>query len=126
MNRRLQVTKYVFFDWLAAALAWSMFYIYRKYSENPTVFPNLESVFDDRKFWLGIITWINSTRPLPGERIFLMEAVLLLPCLTLSRGIIGGCILKLTCFMATTIQTTIQQIKLPLMLSTRIISSMCA
>ncbi len=55
MNRRLQVTKYVFFDWLAAALAWSMFYIYRKYSENPTVFPDIEDVFDDRKFWLGII-----------------------------------------------------------------------
>ena len=55
MNRRLQVTKYVFFDWLSAALAWSLFYIYRKYSEDPTVFPNLETVLDDRKFWLGII-----------------------------------------------------------------------
>ncbi len=55
MNRRLQVTKYVFFDWLAAVLAWTMFYIYRKYSENPTVFPDIEAAFDDRKFWLGVV-----------------------------------------------------------------------
>ncbi len=54
MNRRLQVSKYVFFDWLAAALAWSLFYLYRKYSENPSVFPNINTVIDDRKFWLGI------------------------------------------------------------------------
>ena len=55
MNRRLQVTKYVFFDWLAALIAWSLFYIYRKYSEDTTVFSHLETILDDRKLWLGII-----------------------------------------------------------------------
>ncbi len=38
MNRHLQVAKYVLFDWLAALIAWSLFYIYRKYTEDPTVF----------------------------------------------------------------------------------------
>ena len=55
MNRRLQVTKYVFFDWLAALIAWSLFYIYRKYSEDTTVFSHLETILDDRKLWLGVI-----------------------------------------------------------------------
>lgn len=55
MNRRLQITKYVFFDWLAAVLAWSFFYIYRKYTEDTSLFSHFETVLDDRKFWLGII-----------------------------------------------------------------------
>lgn len=55
MNRRLQVTKYVFFDWLAALIAWSLFYIYRKYSEDTTVFSHLDTILDDGKLWLGII-----------------------------------------------------------------------
>jgi exopolysaccharide biosynthesis polyprenyl glycosylphosphotransferase len=55
VNRRLQVTKYVFFDWLAALIAWSLFYIYRKYSEDTTVFSHLDTILDDGKLWLGII-----------------------------------------------------------------------
>ena len=55
MNRRLQVTKYVFFDWFSAALAWSLFYIYRKYYENPTVFPDIKLVINDEKYWYGIL-----------------------------------------------------------------------
>lgn len=55
MNRRLQITKYVFFDWLAAALAWSLFYAYRKYTEDTSVFSHIETVLDDRQFWLGIL-----------------------------------------------------------------------
>lgn len=55
MNRRLQVTKYVFFDWLAAAIAWSLFYIYRKYTEDTTVFSHFETVLADQKFWFGIL-----------------------------------------------------------------------
>jgi len=55
MNRRLQVTKYVFFDWLSALIAWSLFYIYRKYSEDTTVFSHLETILDDTKLWLGVI-----------------------------------------------------------------------
>lgn len=55
MNRKLQVFKYVFLDWLAALIAWGLFYFIRKYSENPSVMEQLNTVFDDRQFWLGII-----------------------------------------------------------------------
>jgi len=40
MNRRLQVFKYVLLDWLAALIAWGLFYIFRKYTENPEVIVN--------------------------------------------------------------------------------------
>jgi exopolysaccharide biosynthesis polyprenyl glycosylphosphotransferase len=55
MNRRLQVAKYVILDWLSAALAWSFFYIVRKFSEDPSITSHIETVVDDRKFWMGII-----------------------------------------------------------------------
>ncbi len=55
MNRRLQVTKYVFFDWLAASLAWVLFYIYRKYTEDSTLFSHIESIWQDNKLWLGLL-----------------------------------------------------------------------
>ncbi len=55
MNKRLQVTKYVFFDWLSALWAWSAFYFYRKLHENPDIFHHLNEIYDDRKFWLGIL-----------------------------------------------------------------------
>lgn len=55
MNRRLQVAKYVILDWLAAALAWSLFYILRKYSEDSTILSHIETVLDDLKFWMGIV-----------------------------------------------------------------------
>jgi exopolysaccharide biosynthesis polyprenyl glycosylphosphotransferase len=55
MNKRLQVAKYVFLDWLSALLAWSLFYIYRKYTEDPQIFHHFERILEDQKFWLGII-----------------------------------------------------------------------
>ncbi len=55
MNRQLQVTKYAFLDWLSALLAWTLFYLYRKLNENPHFLSHLNDIFDDRKFWLGII-----------------------------------------------------------------------
>ena len=55
MNRKLQVFKYVFLDWLAALIAWGLFYIFRKYTENPEVISQLDTVFDDQQFWLGIL-----------------------------------------------------------------------
>ncbi|MEJ2593937.1 MAG: sugar transferase [bacterium] len=55
MNRKLQVAKYVFLDWIAAIIAWSLFYMYRKYTEDPDFFGNLTRVAEDQKFWLGII-----------------------------------------------------------------------
>lgn len=55
MNRRLQVFKYAFLDWLAALLAWNFFYVFRKYSENQDVINHLDMVFNDRMFWMGIV-----------------------------------------------------------------------
>lgn len=55
MNKNLQVAKYVFLDWLAAVVAWTLFYIFRKYSEYPELFSHFEVVTKDDKFWLGII-----------------------------------------------------------------------
>jgi exopolysaccharide biosynthesis polyprenyl glycosylphosphotransferase len=55
MNKSLQVAKYIFADLLSAALAWMLFFIYRKYSVNPDIFTNLGEVFFDRKLYLGIV-----------------------------------------------------------------------
>ncbi|MCD4728943.1 MAG: hypothetical protein K8R46_14900, partial [Pirellulales bacterium] len=55
MNKKGQVIKYVIADFVSAALAWSIFFIYRKYTVNPQVFSNWEDIFGDEKFWIGII-----------------------------------------------------------------------
>ncbi len=55
MNKNLQVAKYVFFDWFSALLTWTLFYLYRKTNENPQIFQHWNEIFDDRKFWLGIL-----------------------------------------------------------------------
>jgi len=55
MNRRLQVTKYVFLDWLSALIAWVLFYIFRKYTEDPDIFSHFERVTGDERFWQGVI-----------------------------------------------------------------------
>jgi len=55
MNKKLQVIKYLLADYLAAALAWSLFFIYRKYSIEPIALDHLSDIFDDRNFYLGII-----------------------------------------------------------------------
>ncbi|MCC7232762.1 MAG: sugar transferase [Bacteroidia bacterium] len=54
MNKRTETLKYIFADWLAACLAWGLFYMYRKLiienRMNDMHFANL-----DRKFYLGIL-----------------------------------------------------------------------
>ncbi|UBM61781.1 sugar transferase [Candidatus Sulfidibacterium hydrothermale] len=55
MNKNLQAAKYVFFDWFSALLTWTLFYLYRKVNEDPHIFQHWNAIFDDRKFWLGII-----------------------------------------------------------------------
>ncbi|MCB0804534.1 MAG: sugar transferase [Bacteroidales bacterium] len=54
MNKTLQVAKYVFADLLAAAIAWSLFFTYRKYVVDPYVFSNLQLIYADEKLYLGI------------------------------------------------------------------------
>ena len=55
MNKKLQTLKYLVADYIAAFLAWSLFFIYRKYSVEPVVLEHISDIFDDRNFYLGII-----------------------------------------------------------------------
>jgi exopolysaccharide biosynthesis polyprenyl glycosylphosphotransferase len=55
MNKKLQVLKYLFADYFAAGIAWFLFFIYRKYSVEPTVLDHLSDIFGDRNFYLGLI-----------------------------------------------------------------------
>lgn len=55
MNKSLQVAKYIFADLLSAALAWMLFFMYRKYTVNPDLFADLGVVFSDRKLYIGIV-----------------------------------------------------------------------
>ncbi len=56
MNKKLQVSKYLFFDILSAAISWFLFFIYRKNSVYPYFFDNFyDQVFNDNNFYKGII-----------------------------------------------------------------------
>jgi len=55
MNKSLQVFKYVFFDLLSAAIAWSLFFFFRKYSFDVYTFKELELIFQDPNFYIGIV-----------------------------------------------------------------------
>ncbi|MFW6019330.1 MAG: sugar transferase [Bacteroidales bacterium] len=54
MNRRTQVLKYILSDYITAALAWGIFFIFRKYYVDPPAF-YWETVFEDQKFYIGIL-----------------------------------------------------------------------
>ncbi len=54
MNKNLQVAKYVLADLFSAALAWTLFFTYRKYVVSPDVFHHLVDIFSDPKLYLGI------------------------------------------------------------------------
>jgi exopolysaccharide biosynthesis polyprenyl glycosylphosphotransferase len=54
MNKNLQVAKYIIADLLSAAIAWMLFFIYRKYSIDPDIIRNLNDVFSDDKIYIGI------------------------------------------------------------------------
>ena len=62
MNKKVQVAKYLFFDWFAAAGAWSIFFIYRKLYIEPQHFGNQVPLEFTNRFILGLIflpaTWI--------------------------------------------------------------------
>ena len=55
MNRKLQVAKYVLADFISAAIAWSLFFVYRKYTIHPEILDHLDLIFFDRNFYIGII-----------------------------------------------------------------------
>ncbi|MFU8843331.1 MAG: sugar transferase [Bacteroidales bacterium] len=54
MNKSLQVAKYVLADLLSAAIAWTLFFVYRKYAVDPEVFSDLQQIFSDHKLYLGM------------------------------------------------------------------------
>jgi exopolysaccharide biosynthesis polyprenyl glycosylphosphotransferase len=54
MNKTLQVIKYVTADLISAALAWGLFFAYRKYSYSPDI-DLWDSVLSDKNFLYGII-----------------------------------------------------------------------
>ena len=56
MNRHLQVIKYIVADYLAALIAWTLFFIYRKHAVDPTVFLHPQDIFLDQKLYLGILS----------------------------------------------------------------------
>lgn len=55
MNKVLQLTKYVIADWLSAAIAWLLFFSYRKYIVDPQVLSKPLEIFGDPKLYLGIL-----------------------------------------------------------------------
>lgn len=55
MNQRLQTFKYVFADYLSAALAWTLFYLYRKLYLEPDRFGMLPEKIFDSQYILGVL-----------------------------------------------------------------------
>lgn len=55
MNKTIQTLKYLLADYLSACLAWSLFYLYRKFYIEPEKFGILPEQVFDRQFVLGII-----------------------------------------------------------------------
>jgi exopolysaccharide biosynthesis polyprenyl glycosylphosphotransferase len=54
MNKRLQTLRFIFADWLAALLAWGLFYVYRKVVIESQVF-GYDVMMIDKKFFWGIL-----------------------------------------------------------------------
>lgn len=55
MDKKRQTAKYVVFDLLAAVTAWASLFIFRKLSIDSSAFNDVNDVFADRNFWLGIV-----------------------------------------------------------------------
>lgn len=55
MNRTRQTIIYLVADFIAALLAWGLFFIYRKFAVNPAVFEQPELIFGDRNLYVGLI-----------------------------------------------------------------------
>ncbi len=55
MNAKLQITKYLVLDWFASILAWTLFYLYRKVSEEPGITDYFGHMIHDQKYWVAIV-----------------------------------------------------------------------
>jgi len=54
MNKRAQVIKYIIADFLAAILTWALFFIYRKYIVDHSVFEHFMDIVGDPKLFIGL------------------------------------------------------------------------
>lgn len=54
-NKTKQTLKYVVTDWFCALIAWTLFFLFRKYNEDPNFFDNYQLIFSDANFIVGII-----------------------------------------------------------------------
>lgn len=54
MNKKLQVVKYLVADYFSAAIAWCLFFLFRKYSLEPGILQHISEVSRDPNFYLGI------------------------------------------------------------------------
>jgi exopolysaccharide biosynthesis polyprenyl glycosylphosphotransferase len=54
MNKKLHQTRYIIADLLSAAIAWTLFFIYRKYIVIPDLFQNFDRVYADPNLYAGI------------------------------------------------------------------------
>lgn len=55
MNKKIHQAKYVFADLFSAALAWILFFFYRKYTETTNLFDHLGEILDDRNLYYGVL-----------------------------------------------------------------------
>ena len=55
MNKKQQVARYLFFDFLAAAISWTLFYIYRKQVIEPVRFGYEIPIEFNTRYFLGIV-----------------------------------------------------------------------
>lgn len=56
MNKRTQVVKYVAADLAGTALAWTLFYLFRKAYLEPIALGRTVPIHFDRNYWLGLMT----------------------------------------------------------------------
>ena len=54
-NKKIQTIKYVVTDWFCALIAWTLFFFFRKYNEDPDFLQHYQQVFQDPNFIIGII-----------------------------------------------------------------------
>ncbi len=54
-NKKIQTVKYVVTDWFCALIAWTLFFFFRKYNEDPNFIEHYQLVFNDVNFIIGII-----------------------------------------------------------------------
>jgi exopolysaccharide biosynthesis polyprenyl glycosylphosphotransferase len=55
VNKQLQTLKYILADYFSAALAWSLFYVYRKFYIDPDKFGTPPEQLFDHQYYLGIL-----------------------------------------------------------------------